>query len=141
MIVFSLSVILNHWCQIYLFSVELGTREFRLRPLTFALLPGCLMSRDKGAWLNASKSRDVCSKSMGSVIFFHKDRKIKSRVRSRSKFTNQCFFSTKVARYKIMRRFRDLISREFSPCRERYTWVLLKKAVNRDSHIASSPIS
>ena len=94
---FSLSLILNYVRlnhvrvralksrNLCFLSIELETREFKLCPLTFTLLPGCLVSRDKRARLNASKSRDLCSKSTGSVIFFYGDREIKSRVRSRQK--------------------------------------------------------
>ena len=88
-----------------------------LMPWCFKISKSMLFeSRDKGACFNISKSRDLCSKITASVIFFHEGREMKTWVRSRSKNTNRCFFSTTVVRYKITRRFRDLISREFSPC-------------------------
>ena len=89
-ILFLLSVIQNHLrvcalksLNLCFLSMEFGTRDLRLRPLIFTLLPGCLVFRDKEAWLNAAKSREVCSKSMGSLIFFYRSREIKSWVRSR----------------------------------------------------------
>ena len=78
---------------------EHRTREFKLSSLTSTLLLGCFVSRDKGAWLNASKSRDLCSKSTGSVIVFHGNREMKSRARSRSEITNRCFCPTTVTKY------------------------------------------
>ena len=97
-------------------SIELETRELRT--------VSCLTT--KGLGLNASKSRDLCSKSTESVIFFHRGREIKSRVQSRSKITNRCFCSTTVVKYKITGRFRDLISREFSP----FTLIVLFSRFN-----------
>ena len=35
------------------------------------------VSRSKAAWLNTFKHRDLCSKSTGSMIFFHEDQEIK----------------------------------------------------------------
>ena len=76
---FSSSVILNHWWRalksrnLCFFSVQLETREFRLRPLTFTLLP-CVslpVVWFSGKWMTQSL-RDQYNSVEFSLISSHK---------------------------------------------------------------------
>ena len=122
------SVIENHWCRgalksrnLCFLSIELETRELGLRPPTFALLPGCHVSRYKGGH---DISRLMLEKHGICDIFSQMSRNDISGT-----FEIENHESVLVTRNGIMERCRDLISRVFSPCVKKSMNLFAKPSV------------